>query len=65
MHHQHRHLGAAQHVMGKAAEDPFAHPAVAVGAHDDECTFFGSGRKQGFGGALPVRVLAEPLLAAS
>ena len=65
MHHQHRHRGAAQDMLREAAKNPLAQPAVAVGAHDDECTFFGSGRKQGFGGALPVRVLAEPLLAAS
>ena len=43
VHHQDRHRGAVQYVFGKPAENPFAQPAVAIGAHDDEGVFFGGG----------------------
>ena len=45
MHHQHRHRGIAQHVLGKAAENPFAETAVPIGAHYDKGALLGCGRQ--------------------
>src|ERR1700758_5210115 len=46
MRHQNRHLGAAEHVQGKAAEDPFAQAAPAVAAHYEQCRVLGGNRQQ-------------------
>ena len=51
MHHQYRHAGAPQHVLRKPAEDPLAHSAVTVGAHDDETAFSTGRREQRIGGS--------------
>src|SRR6516165_618858 len=46
MRHQNRHLGAAEHVQGKTAEDPFTQSAPAVAAHYEQCRVRGGGRQQ-------------------
>jgi hypothetical protein len=33
---QQRHRGAVEHVARRPAEDPFAHPVVTEGSHDDQ-----------------------------
>ena len=40
-----------QHALGKTAENPFAHSAVAVGAHYDQRGLLGGGGEQSVGGA--------------
>jgi hypothetical protein len=40
MHHQNRHLGAAQHVLGEAAEYPFTQSAVAISTHHHQGRVF-------------------------
>jgi hypothetical protein len=41
--HQHRQGGAAQHLLGDAAKDPFPPPPMAIGAHDEQRAGLGRG----------------------
>ena len=54
MRHQYRHFGAAQDVLGKAAEDPLAQSAVTVAAHHEQRRVLAGGGEQGVRGAVSV-----------
>src|SRR5271169_1007118 len=47
MRHQNRHRGAAQHMQGKAAEDPLAQAAAAVAAHHEQRRVLGGSGQEG------------------
>src|SRR5215831_3498560 len=47
MRHQNRYRGAAEHVQGKPAKDPFAQAAAAVAAHHEQCRMLGGSGQKG------------------